>query len=65
MIAVTRLNGKRMVVNVDLVRTIESNPDTTIQLVNGDHLIVKESIEEIVERTIEYGRALRTFRPPS
>ncbi|MCA9295545.1 MAG: flagellar FlbD family protein [Phycisphaerales bacterium] len=65
MIAVTRLNGKRMVVNVDLVRTIESNPDTTIQLVNGDHLIVKETIEEIVERTIEYGRALRTFRPPS
>ncbi len=65
MIAVTRLNGKRMVVNVDLVRTIESNPDTTIQLVNGDHLIVKESIEEIVKLTVEYGRSLRTFRPPS
>ncbi|MEM7229223.1 MAG: flagellar FlbD family protein [Planctomycetota bacterium] len=65
MIAVTRLNGKKMVVNVDLVRTIESNPDTTIKLINGDHLIVRESLDEIIRLSIDYGRSLRTFRPPS
>ena len=63
MITVTRLSGKPMVVNVDLIRSVEENPDTTITLVNGDHIIVKESMRELVERSIEYGRHMRTMVP--
>lgn len=59
MITLTRLNGKPLVVNVELIRTVEENPDTTITLVNGDHIIVKESMREIVDRAIDYGRHLR------
>lgn len=65
MIAVTRLNGKRFVVNAELIRTVESNPDTTITLINGDHVIVTESMEEVVRLTIDYGRSLRKLMPPS
>lgn len=65
MITVTRLNGKSFVVNAELIRTVESNPDTTITLINGDHMIVKESMEEVVSRAIEYGRLLRKLLPPS
>lgn len=65
MITVTRLSGKPMVVNVDLIRSVEENPDTTITLVNGDHIIVKESMRELVERSIEYGRHMRTMMPAS
>lgn len=65
MITVTRLNGKRFVINAELIRTVEENPDTTITLINGDHLIVKESMEEVVERSVEYGRNLRKLMPPS
>jgi len=65
MIAVTRLNGKRIVVNVDLIRSIESNPDTTIQLINGDHIIIREDVDDVIARAIEYGRALRRIVPPS
>ncbi len=64
MITVTRLNGKPMVVNAELIRTVEENPDTTITLINGDHLIVKESMTTIVEKVIEYGRHLRQMLPP-
>ena len=64
MITVTRLNGKPMVVNAELIRTVEENPDTTITLINGDHLIVKESMTTIVEKVIEYGRHLRHMLPP-
>ncbi len=64
MITVTRLNGKPMVVNAELIRTVEENPDTTITLVNGDHLIVQESMSDVVERAIEYGRHLRRMIPP-
>lgn len=64
MITVTRLNNKPFVVNAELIRTVESNPDTTITLINGDHFIVKEPMERVVELTVEYGRSLRKLLPP-
>lgn len=65
MIAVTRLNGKPMVINAELIRSVEENPDTTITLINGDHLIIREPMREVIEKTIEYGRHLRRMMPPS
>lgn len=63
MITVTRLNGKSIVVNADLIRTVEENPDTTIKLVNGDTIIVTETMPEVISKCIEYGRALRRVMP--
>lgn len=65
MITVTRLNDRPFVVNADQIRTVESNPDTIITMLNGDHFVVKESMQEVVEKAIEYGRALRKVLPPS
>lgn len=65
MITVTRLNGRPFVVNADLIRTIEENPDTTITLINGDHLIVKEPMAEVVLLAVDYGRSLRKLLPPT
>lgn len=65
MISVTRLNNQPFVLNADLIRTIEQNPDTIITLVTGEHLIVRESAKEIVARVIEYGRLLRAMIPPT
>ena len=63
MITVTRLNGKPFVINAELIRSVESNPDTTITLINGDHVIVKESMEQVVALAVEYGRSLRRLLP--
>jgi flagellar protein FlbD len=63
-ITVTRLNGQRFVVNADLIRTIEEQPDTILTLINGDRMVVKESMREVVTRTIEYGRHLRRWDDP-
>ena len=65
MITVTRLNGKQIVVNADLIRTVESNPDTTITLINGDHMLVQESMQQVIDRVVEYGRSLRKLTPPT
>lgn len=65
MIEVTRLNGQKFVVNADLIRTVEENPDTTLTLITGDHMIVKEPMREIVRRVVDYGRLLRKLTPPS
>lgn len=65
MISVTRLNGKPFVLNADLIRIVEANPDTTITLTGGERVLVKETPREIVEKAIEYGRRLRTLMPPT
>ncbi|MEE9404645.1 MAG: flagellar FlbD family protein [Algisphaera sp.] len=65
MITLTRLNGKKFVLNAELIRTVESNPDTTITLINGDHIIVAESMEEVIDKSVAYGRSLRRLLPPS
>ena len=63
MITVTRLNGKPIVVNAEVIRSVEENPDTTITLINGDHIIVKEPMVDVVDRSVEYGRSLRRMLP--
>jgi len=65
MIMLTRLNGQQFVVNADLIRTVEANPDTTLTLINGDHMIVQEPMQKVVEAAVEYGRSLRRLLPPS
>lgn len=65
MITLTRLNGDRFVVNAEAIRYVEERPDTTLTMIGGERLIVAERMEEVVERTIDYGRHLRTILPPS
>jgi len=65
MICVTRLNDKKFILNAEIIRTVEENPDTIITLVSGEHMVVKESMKEIVKRTIEYGRHLRKLTEPT
>ena len=60
-ITITRLNKKQVVVNAELVKFVESTPDTMITLVSGDKIMVLESIEEVVDRAIAYGRRIRCF----
>jgi len=59
MITVTRLSGKPFIVNAELIRFIEQTPDTLITLTSGDKLLVKEPMEEVVRRAIEYARSIR------
>ncbi|MFQ5425069.1 MAG: flagellar FlbD family protein [Phycisphaerae bacterium] len=61
MISVTRLNGKPFVMNAELIKTIESTPDTMVTLISGEHLVVKESVEEVVRRAVAYCRSIRAF----
>ncbi len=61
MITLTRLNDKQFVVNAELIKIVESTPDTLITMINGDRLVVKESLEEVVRKAVEYGRQVRAF----
>ena len=58
MIEVTRLKGARIVVNAELIETVEETPDTVITLTSGKKLIVAESRDEIVDLVINYKRKI-------
>jgi len=62
MIILTRLNDKAVVVNAELIKLVEATPDTLITLTSGDHFMVKERVEEVVERAVEYARRVRSFQ---
>jgi flagellar protein FlbD len=48
-IMLTRLNGERFALNPDLIERAEESPDTVLTLVDGKHLMVTESLAEIIE----------------
>lgn len=63
MIAVTRLDGSEVVVNAELLATVERTPDTVLTLVTGARFLVKEPVEEVVERVMRYRRQIRAEAP--
>jgi flagellar protein FlbD len=56
MIKVTRLNNIEMVVNADKIQSVQATPDTLITFTNRDRLMVKEPVEELSRRIMDYRR---------
>jgi flagellar protein FlbD len=54
MIKLTRLDGEAFILNADLIRFIESRPDTFITLTTGDRVVVRESVDDVVGLAMEY-----------
>lgn len=54
MIVVHRLNGTAVTVNAELIETVEASPDTVLTLVTGNRYIVRESVEDVVQRVVGY-----------
>lgn len=62
MIQVTRLNGIKVWVNPHQIEFIETNPDTTLVLLSGKALIVREKAEEVLEKILNYRSRIGTFK---
>ena len=56
MIKVTRLNDSVLMINVEMIQSLQATPDTVITFTNHDCLMVKEPVEEISQRIVEYQR---------
>jgi flagellar protein FlbD len=54
MILLTRLNKDEFILNAELIRYVESCPDTLITLTNGDTLMVRETLDDVVRRVVAY-----------
>jgi flagellar protein FlbD len=58
MIHLTRLNNSTLTVNSDLIKFVEKSPDTVITLLNGEKVLVRETVEQVLERIVEFRRRL-------
>jgi flagellar protein FlbD len=57
-IRLTRLNGKCLAVNSDLIKFVENAPDTVITLVSGEKVVVRETIDDVISRMTEFRRCV-------
>jgi len=54
MIKLTKLNGKEIVINAELIETVEAQPDTTIGTTTGNTILVQESVETVIQKILDY-----------
>jgi flagellar protein FlbD len=58
MIPLVRLDGSEVIVNAELIATVEKTPDTMLTLTTGHHILVKQTVEEVVSEVIDYRRRI-------
>ena len=62
MIEVTRLDGQRYYVNPHQIEYIEQNPDTTLIMLSGKRLVVREDYQTVFNEIVEYRRLIGAFK---
>lgn len=62
MILVTRLDGFEFYVNPHQIEYIEQNPDTTFMMLSGKKLVVREPVDLILERIVNYRRLIGALK---
>ncbi len=66
MIKLTRLDGEAFILNADLIRYVEARPDTFVTLTNGERLVEKESMDDVLDRAVRYQQTKHLVpEPPS
>lgn len=62
MIEVTRLNGVSYYVNPHMIEAMEVNPDTTLIMLSGKRLVVKEEPQAVLSRIVTYRKEIGGFK---
>lgn len=56
MINLTRLDNTQLVINSDLIEFVEAIPETMICLTTGKKIMVRESVDTVVEKVAAFKR---------
>jgi flagellar protein FlbD len=62
MILVTQLNGKEYWLNPHQIESIETRPDTTLLMLSGKYVVVREKADEVIDRIVAYRRRIGGFK---
>jgi flagellar protein FlbD len=59
MLKLTRLNNHVVAINPDHIGWVDSTPDTTLFLIGGEKIIVRETLDELIASIVDFRRAIR------
>ena len=62
MVEVTRLDGKVFYINPHQIEYVECNPDTTLVMLSGKRLVVREDYQTLFSRIVEYRRLIGALK---
>jgi flagellar protein FlbD len=62
MIKLEKLNGTLVVVNAELIESVEAGPDTVINLATGNRYLVRNPVDEVVALVVEYKKKVYAER---
>ena len=62
MVQVTRLNGVEYYINPHQIESMEIRPDTTLFMLSGKHVVVRERVDVVIDRIVEYRRRIGGFK---
>ncbi|PKM97716.1 MAG: flagellar protein FlbD [Elusimicrobia bacterium HGW-Elusimicrobia-3] len=62
MIKLEKLNGTMVVVNAELIETIEAGPDTVLNLATGNRYLVRNPVDEVIAKIVEYKKQVYSER---
>lgn len=54
MIRLTRLDGEAFLLNAELIKYVESRPDTFLTLTTGDRVVARETPDEVLRLVLDY-----------
>jgi len=62
MIKVTRLNGDEYYINPHQIESMEIHPDTTLLMLSGKHVVLREKVDEVISRIVDYRKQIGYFK---
>lgn len=62
MIELTQLSGKTFWLNPHQIEYIEKTPDTTLAMLGGRRIVVREDVQTVIRRIVEYRRLIGAFK---
>lgn len=62
MIMLTKLNDEKIVLNSAQIEMVEMIPESKVVMMNEKFYIVRESAEEIIQKTVEYNGKIHCYR---
>ena len=62
MIKLQKLNGAEIIINAELIESVEAAPDTVLNLATGNRFLVKNSVDEVIAKIVEYKKKVYSER---
>ncbi|MBM4376302.1 MAG: flagellar FlbD family protein [Deltaproteobacteria bacterium] len=63
MLKLTRLNRQTVAINPDHIVLADASPDTTLRMLSGETILVRESLDEVVDAYVGLRRKIHSLGP--